>query len=114
MRHEIKKISRIVDELTTLFLRKDTKEIDIKIRLEADRTVINIVDYGTHYDDAFIDKFCKTLNRQRQAEIEEYYWQLAGEIDQGDELLLISAMIDSARVEKKDGNLCIELVRLSE
>ncbi|NDL66975.1 hypothetical protein [Anaerotalea alkaliphila] len=112
MRHEIKKISRIVDELTTLFLRKDTREVDFKILLEDDRAIIRIVDYGTNFDDDFIEKFRKTLNKQRQAEIEEYYWQLAGEIDQGDELILISAMIDEAKVEKRDGNLYIELIRL--
>ena len=111
MRHEIKKVSRIVDELTTLFLREDTDEVDFKIKTYPDKAVIHIVDYGTHYDEDYIEHFAETLNLQRQSEIEEYYWQLAGEADESDELTLISAMIDSAIVEKRDGNLYLELIR---
>ena len=113
MKHEIKKVCRIVDELTTLFLQDDTDEVDFKIFREKDRTIIKIVDYKTGYSDAFIDHFRKTLNRQRQHEIEEYYWQLAGETDEDDEMTLVGAMVDSAVVEKRDGNLYVELVRMN-
>ncbi len=112
MRHEIKKICRIVDELTTLFLRDDTNEVDFKIKTSSEKTIISIVDYNTRFSDDAIRHLEDTLNLQRQAEIEEYYWQLAGETDEGDELTLISAMIDTAEIEKKDGNLYIELIRL--
>lgn len=112
MKHEIKKICRIVDELTTLFLRRDTNEVDFKIVTQADRAIIRIVDYNTRFDDAYIDHLRLTLNRQRQVEIEEYYWQLAGETDEDDEITLIGAMIDSATVEKRDGNLYLELIRI--
>lgn len=111
MRHEVKKISRIVDELTTLFLREDTNEVSFHIKTGKDKAVITIVDYATRFEDAYIQHLSDTLNTQRQAEIEEYYWQLAGETDEGDELTLISAMIDTAIIEKRDGNLYIELIR---
>lgn len=111
MKHEIKKICRIVDELTTMFLQDDTDEVDFKIITRNDQTIIKIVDYNTNFSDATINHFRNTLNNQRQSEIEEYYWQLAGETDEDDELTLISAMIDTAVIEKKDGNLYIELVR---
>ena len=114
MRHEIKKISKIVDELTTLFLRDDTNEVDFKIITGKDRTIIKIVDYNTNYSDRTIDHLRTTFNRQRQYEIEEYYWQLAGENDDDDEITLIGAMIDTAIVEKRDGNLYLELVRITE
>jgi hypothetical protein len=114
MRHEKKKLCKIVDELTTLFLREDTNEVDFKIITESDRSIVRIVDYNTKYSEDFINHFEKMLNNQRQSEIEEYYWQLAGENDDDDELTLISAMIDSATVEKRDGNLYIELVRLNK
>jgi hypothetical protein len=112
MRHEVKKICRIVDELTTMFLKEDSNEVDFKIITSPERSVIRLVVYHTKMDDAFIEHLGKTLNNQRQFEIEEYYWQLAGETDEDDELTLISVMIDEATVEKRDGNLYIELVRL--
>ncbi len=111
MRHETKKISRIVDELTTLFLKKDTDEVDFKIKREPDQTTIQIIGYRTHFDDIYINQLRETLNIQRQWEIEEYYWQLTGETDYDDELTLVGAMIDEAIVEKKEGNLYMQLVR---
>ena len=113
MRHEIKKICKIVDELTTIFLSEDTDEVDFKIITSPDKTVIKMVDYHTNYTDDFLDYFRKTLNGQRQSEIEEYYWQLAGETDEDDELTLIGAMIDTAVVEKRDGNLYVEIMRMN-
>jgi len=112
VRHEIKKVCRIVDELTTLLLSKDTNEVDFKIVTQPDRSIINIVDYNTRFEDAYIDHLRLTLNRQRQTEIEEYYWQLTGETDSDDEITLVGAMIDTATIEKRDGNLYIQLIRL--
>ncbi|MBN2897846.1 MAG: hypothetical protein JXO44_03630 [Clostridia bacterium] len=111
MRHEIKKISRIVDELTTLFLKEDTNEVDFSIKRQPDRTVIKIVDYRTHFEDDFIEQLRELFNTQRQCEVEEYYWQLCGEVDEDEELTLIGCMIDEATVEKREGNLYLELVR---
>lgn len=112
LRHEIKKICRIVDELVTLFLKEGTTEVDFKVITQKDLAIIRIVDYNTHFDDAFIENLDKTLNKQRQSEIEEYYWQLAGETDQSFELTLISAMVDRAIIEKREGNLYLELIRM--
>lgn len=111
MRHETKKICRIVDELTTLFLKEDTNEVDFKIKREEKRTIIKITDYRTKFSDSDIYYLSEMLSLQRQSEIEEYYWQLAGETDDEEELTLIGAMIDEAKIEKRDFNLYIELIR---
>lgn len=111
MRHEIKRICKIVDELTTLLLKNRTGEVDFKIITQADKAIIKIVSYNTPFEDSYIDHLRYTLNRQRQMEMEEYYWQLAGETDEDDEITLVGAMIDSAQVEKRDGHLYIELLR---
>ncbi|WZL82009.1 hypothetical protein QBE53_02575 [Vallitaleaceae bacterium 9-2] len=111
MRHEMKKIGRIIDEFITTLLIEDTNELDIKIKTSAEETYIHIVDYNTHYTEGEVQRLDQLLNEQRQHEIEEYYWQLAGETDEGDELVLLSAMVDRAIVEIIDGNLDIELFR---
>ena len=110
MRYETKKICKIVDELTTMFLKEDTNEVDFKIIKSPEQTIIRIVDHDTRYSDAQIEHLRKTLNNQRLFEVEEYYWKLAGENEE-DELTLVSAMIDTATVTKQDGNLMIELIR---
>jgi len=111
MRHEMKKIGRIIDELTTLFLNEDTNEIDLKILTNKAETIITLKDYQTRYKPDEIKRLESLLNQQRQREIEEYYWQLAGETDEGDELVLVSAMIDEAKLELEDGNLIMTLIR---
>lgn len=111
MRHEIKKICKIVDELTTLLLREDTNEVDFKIKKTPDQTTITITDYNTKYTENEIKEFEECFNLQRQHEFEEYYWQLVGESDQDSELTIIGAMIDEAIVELRDGNLYMELIR---
>ena len=114
MRHEMKKIGRIIDELITALLIEDTNALDIKIKTNSEKTMIAIVDYNTHYSQEEIQRLDQLLNQQRQHEIEEYYWQLAGETDEGDELVLLSAMIDHAVVEIKDGNLHMQIIRVHE
>ncbi len=47
MRHEMKKIGRIIDEFITTLLIEDTNELDIKIKTSAEETYIHIVDYNT-------------------------------------------------------------------
>jgi hypothetical protein len=111
MRHETKKISKIVDELITLFLKEDTDEVEFKIKKEPTQTMIEMIDYRSHYEEQYINQIREMFNMQRQAEIEEYYWQLAGEIDSDEELSLIGAMIDEAIIEKRDGNLYMKLTR---
>lgn len=111
MRHEMKKIGRIVDELITLFLDDNPNEIDLKIITNEKETIITLKDYQTDYKIDEIQRLEAMLNQQRQHEIEEYYWQLAGETDEGDELVLVSAMIDEAILELVEGDLLMTLIR---
>ncbi len=112
MKHEIKKIGKIVDEMTTHLLRDDTDMVDFRIDRQADRTVISIIDHNTKYTKQEIGKLMECFNVQRQHEVEEYYWQLVGECDNDSELTIIGAMVDDSKVELKDGDLHIELVRM--
>lgn len=112
MRHETKKICKIVDELTTYFLSEDTDEVDFKIKKTEEKTIVTIIDYNTHYTEADAKELMECMNVQRQHEVEEYYWQLLGESDSGTELTIVGAMIDEATVELIDGNLHVTLIRI--
>lgn len=111
MRHETKKICRIVDEITTIFLKDHTNKIEFTLCRDDTKTTIEIIDYDTNFDIEYVEYFVKALNGQRQAELEEYFWQLAGETDEDDELTLISNMVDEASAEIKDGVLYVKIVR---
>lgn len=111
MQHEIKKITRIIDEMLTVFMLSEAEEIDVKIKRGKLKTSIYFTNYNCTFDEAYIEQLKNNLNVQRQCEVEGYYWQLTGENDIDEELFLVGAMIDQAVIVKKDGNLYIELVR---
>ncbi len=114
MKHEIKKICKIVDEMTTLLLRDDTDKVDFGINRLPDKTIIKMIDYNTKFTDEDAKGLLECFNVKRQHEIEEYYWQLVGECDNDTELTIIGVMVDESKVELRDGNMYIELVRYKE
>lgn len=112
MQNEIKKITRIVDEMTYLLMKNGSQDMEVKIKKDKDSTTIYIVDYNTKYSDEDIYELDKVLNIQRQCEIEGYYWELVGEDNDGDELFLVGSMIDSAEVKKMGEHLYIKINRI--
>lgn len=111
MQSEIKKITRIIDEITYVLMKNGSKDIDVKIKRSKDLSTIYIVDYDTKYSNEDIDELNEVLNIQRQYEIEGYYWELVGEDNDGDELFLVGSMIDKAEVKKIGENLYIKMDR---
>ncbi len=111
MRHETKKIAKLVDELTTMFLNSETNKVEFSVEILEDRSIIKLVDYNTNVDDERANYLNSAFNKPRQPAIEEYYWQIMGENDTEDEVTLLSMMTDHASVEIRDGNLYIELLR---
>ncbi len=53
----------------------------------------------------------KKLKVKRNAELENYYWQLTGEIENSSELALVAMMSDSITVERRDDALEISIIR---
>lgn len=111
MHNEIQKTTKIIDEFTSLLIKRGTTEIDIKLKKEDDCTTIFITDYDTSMNEEEINTLSEFLNIQRQSEIEEYYWGLMGETSNEDELFLVGSMLDSAVLEIKNGNLYMKLIR---
>jgi hypothetical protein len=111
MNNEIQKTTKIIDELSSLLVNNGSAEIDIKLKFSNVCTAIFITDYNTSLTDEQIYNLDKFLNIPRQTEVEEYYWGLMGETSDDDELFLVGSMIDSAKLDLKDGNLYIELIR---
>ncbi|MGL5330267.1 MAG: hypothetical protein ACRDD7_13430 [Peptostreptococcaceae bacterium] len=112
MQNEVKKITRLIDEVTSVLMKHGSKEIDVKIKRDNDLSIIYIVDYNTTYTDEDISDLNDILNIQRQCEMEGFYWELVGEDNHGDELFLVGTMIDCAKVEKRESNLYIEMSRM--
>lgn len=111
MTHEIRKISKIVDELTTYFLMLGIKKIKSSILNNEDGFKIKIKLYDFDFNHPKINNVIEYLNFPRQREIEECYWELAGESDRDDELCLVGIMTDKVEIERTDSKLVITLYR---
>ena len=111
MQSEIKKITRIINEMTYVLMKKGSIDLEVKVKKNKDLSTIYIVDYNTKYSDEEICELNEVLNIQRQCEVEGYYWELVGEDNDGDELFLVGSMIDKATVNKIDNDLHIVIYR---
>lgn len=111
MQHEVKKVALIINEIITMELLDGAEDIDVNIKREGGLSKVHIIYHNCGYTSQFIEKINYNLNTQRQNEVEGYYWQLAGDDNNGDELYLVGAMIDDAQVELINKDLHIRFTR---
>ena len=111
MQNEVKKITKLVDEVTSLLMRNGSNDINVHIKRNSDLSTITIIDYDSSYPDDEIASLNDVLNIQRQYEVEEFYWELMGDDSHEDELFLVGSMVDSATVNKIGKDLHIVMYR---
>lgn len=111
MRHEIKKISKMVDELTTFFLEHQAKTLNIKVDNLEDKEIIIVEAIALDNIDLCVENLQCFLSYPRECEMEEYYWELAGETDNSEELGLVGTMIDEANIGYEEDKILLELIR---
>ncbi len=112
MSHEAKKVSKLVDELLTYFLQHFNAAAQITVEPSPDAYRLHLRFTGAGRDEAVTNELRKRLQVQRQPELEDYYWQLAGEQDDSNELMLVGMMCDRIEVRREPPDvLVIELER---
>lgn len=111
MQNEIKKITKLVDEVTSLLMKNGSNDINVHIKRDSDLSTITIIDYNSAYPNDEIASLNDILNIQRQCEVEEFYWELMGDDSHEDELFLVGSMVDKATVNKIDNDLHIVMYR---
>ncbi len=111
MKHNKKKISKIIDELITYFLHIGSKHIQIDV-LDEEHQYKIVFNCNIHdVDNKCMDKLVKGLNFDKQEEMEEYYWELAGECDTDTELSIVGMMINQYDLNIKDDELELIIYR---
>ena len=111
MKHETKKISKIVDEILTYFLFHFNAAAEITITPEPNRYRMQF-----HFSNVTISEedyaaLDSRLVVKRQPELEDYYWQLTGEIEDSNELMLVAMMCDSIEMKRTGNDITLSLVR---
>ncbi|MCF7838187.1 MAG: hypothetical protein K9N49_06115 [Candidatus Marinimicrobia bacterium] len=112
MRHEAKKISKLVDELLTYFLHHYNAAAEIEVTPGPDAYRLRMRFSGLTLNDDTLARLRQRLQVKRQPELEDYYWQLAGESDDSNELMLLGMMCDRIELRRAGPDaITIELLR---
>ncbi|MHC1749804.1 MAG: hypothetical protein AB9856_16150 [Cellulosilyticaceae bacterium] len=114
MRYEIKKITKMLNELSTFCLEHDADDVSIRIKRTEEKITIIVEAVGITNMEETIKNLKDFLSYPRELEMEEYYWELAGEMQRHEELGLIGAMVDEAKIDYKDDHIYIELLRFKK
>ena len=102
-----KKLIRVMNELLHYYFDLSMNEISIQLLQGDNHSTVSLSGYPAIYENEELEKLKKTLNRPRQEELEEYYWNLIGSVDSSEQMNLVSMLIDSADVTFEDGKLTI-------
>lgn len=113
MIHEEKKVAKIIEELTMFFFTVGSDEIESRIKREDNCDYIWIsANYDPEYKDEleYLNEF---LNKEKNAGLEDIYWELVGSGDPGEasQLLLIGMMIDKAEIKITDTRVEVKLYK---
>lgn len=111
MKHETKKISKIVDEILTYFLFHFNAKAEITITPEPERYRMQFRFTDVPITDDAYAALDQRLVVKRQPELEDYYWQLTGEIEDSNELMLVAMMCDSIEMRRDGNDITLNLVR---
>lgn len=100
MRHEEKKIAKIVEEMTVYFFAVGADRITSDIKRESNQIIITIeANYQPQYKEK-LDCLEEYLNEPKNVGVEDIYWELAGSGEPGEssQLLLVGMMLDKADI----------------
>ncbi len=118
MNATIKKMTRIMDELTYFFFSVGSQGIQIELRRLEDGCELHFSS-GYSPEERIrvndLERFLQVEESQRDQSLEEFFWQLAGSNRNGDgqdsELHLIGQMIDRASVQINDERVDLVLFK---
>ncbi len=114
MRHENKKIGKIVDELVTFFCAHGAQKIDVSINRNSERIDLHFIVDKLNENDKIVKMFEEIISFPREEDFDEVYWNLAGESDHDTELTLVAYMIDDVKFAHKGDVFEVTLTRYLE
>ncbi|HDT11785.1 MAG TPA: hypothetical protein ENN58_03510 [bacterium] len=111
MRYEIKKITKMIDEVTNYFLFNYRCNIKIDVIRSKDEYVIGFLFDKLHLDEKELKRLSVMMKPGRDPSLTNYYWQLTGEIEDDNELSLVAMMCDDVKIKQLDDGLSFTLIR---
>lgn len=109
MQESLKTI-KLISELAAFVFKAGGKEFNVDFKEKNGTITITIKSHLDYLSVSDLEKL-RALDTPRQSQVEEYYWELAGENDQYQELSLVGMMIDEAEFSYKNKLLTISVSR---
>ncbi len=109
---ENQKICRIIEEFSLYLMEKEAKEVTIKVKQSENKTSIYFD--CSLFDFKYIKELEEIFKHKRQKEFEIYGWELIGQGDADNELVLVSNLINHFMYYIKDERIYFDLVRYEE
>lgn len=108
-KNEMKIISQIIQELSLFLMFHGYQDYRISFKKtdEKETFTISLKEKNNHMLKIMEEK----INREREQEIEAYYWELLGDMDSTSELEIMGLLIDSFTVKELENGIEIELIR---
>ncbi len=115
MKHELKKVLKIADEVMTVCMYKyePTKTYFTTEKCKSGYELLFRFE-NVDVSEQEIKELRDKLSAERNPELEDYYWQLAGEVENSNELYLVALMSDLSEVCYDEQVLSIHLSRKAD
>lgn len=110
MRDSKDKVLKIVSELIGLFFSLRIYNPQIDLDYEEAHTVVTIRGAYKELDSEKLERFEELIQISRHDELDEYYWNLAGN-SHYPEFVLLGTMVDAATINKENQILTVQVVR---
>lgn len=109
----IKKITKIIDEITTYFMTRNKSNFDLTINIKNLDSKIYMVFSLKNFliTKSELRELENSLKIPRQEDADEFYWQLNGTSELEREFDLVGMMVDDYKIEFKNGEFILTLIR---
>ncbi|HNZ54373.1 MAG TPA: hypothetical protein PLD55_02380 [bacterium] len=111
MRYEVKKITKMIDEVLTFFIYNYNSCAKVDLMCQADGYKIAFEFPGLQISDEEIARIKKLLKAKRDPSLANYYWQLTGEVEDDCELPLVAIMADKVDIKKDETGVQLVIYR---
>ncbi len=110
MNNEQSKAVKMIDEIMIYFINHGMSDLEIALSLKGNKTSVFVSAY-TKKQPEDLDEVSESLLHPRQPEVEEYYWRLLGTNNKTNQLHLLGALVDDAKIMYEENKLTIQLIR---
>lgn len=107
----VKRITKIIDEVSTYFMSRRNISFDINIRMNEDRTILIFTAFDYNISKSELEDMENALRIPRQVDAEEFYWQLNGTSESESEFDLVGMMTDDYEIEVSKNEFRLTLFR---